>query len=70
VDPWFIVHSAPKEARLITTARQLNDSTPHYVVNEVKAALQERTSATVACLGLAFDADIHDLRESPAMEIA
>ncbi|RDE22567.1 UDP-N-acetyl-D-mannosamine dehydrogenase [Motiliproteus coralliicola] len=78
VDPWFIVSSAPEEARLIHTARTINDSKPSWVVEKVKAAVAdwlianpEKTvkDVTVACLGLAFKADIDDLRESPAMEI-
>lgn len=69
VDPWFIVHSAPELARLIAAARQVNDSKPEHVVEQVKKTLQTQPGAAVACLGLAFKADIDDLRESPAVEI-
>jgi UDP-N-acetyl-D-mannosaminuronic acid dehydrogenase len=69
VDPWFIVHSAPEQARLIRTAREVNDSKPHHVVNQVKAATAEFQQAVIACLGLAYKANIDDLRESPAMAI-
>ena len=37
VDPWFLVDSAPAEARLIRTAREVNDGKPGYVINRVKA---------------------------------
>lgn len=79
VDPWFIVDSCPEEARLIRTAREVNDSKPQWVLNQVKAALENahqanpgytRRDITVACLGIAFKPDIDDLRESPALGIA
>lgn len=78
VDPWFIVSKTPDEAKLIQTARRVNESKPKWVVNKVKLAicdfLQEnpdKTSQeiTIACYGLAFKPDIDDLRESPAMQI-
>jgi UDP-N-acetyl-D-mannosaminuronic acid dehydrogenase len=69
VDPWFIVDSAPDEARLIRTARVVNDSKPHWVVERVERAAARFKEPVIACLGLAFKANIDDLRESPAVEI-
>lgn len=69
VDPWFIVDSAPETARMIRTAREINDSKPSYVIDKVKAAADEFKRPVVACLGLAFKPDIDDLRESPALDI-
>lgn len=69
VDPWFIVAAAPQEARLIRMAREVNDSKPHRIVSQVCAAATSLKKPVIACLGLAFKADVDDLRESPAMEI-
>ncbi|QHM72881.1 UDP-N-acetyl-D-mannosamine dehydrogenase [Mixta intestinalis] len=78
VDPWFIVAQNPELARLIRTAREVNDAKPHWVLNQVKAAVADcltnsgkrASELTIACFGLAFKPNIDDLRESPAMEIA
>lgn len=79
VDPWFIVSRTPELARLIRSARQVNDGKPGWVIHKVKLAIAEYLQAnpdktvkdvTIACYGLAFKADIDDLRESPALNIA
>lgn len=79
VDPWFIVSKTPEEARIIHTARKVNDAKPQWVINKVKLAIADFLQAnptktakdvTIACYGLAFKPDIDDLRESPALNIA
>ena len=73
VDPWFIVDSAPNSAKLIRTAREVNDNKPHYVIARVESLIRDIKKETrppvIACMGLAFKPDIDDLRESPAIEI-
>lgn len=69
VDPWFMVHAAPKEAHLIRTARSVNQMKPRHVVNKIKQAVQAGSYTTIACLGLTYKANSDDLRESPALLI-
>jgi UDP-N-acetyl-D-mannosaminuronic acid dehydrogenase len=70
VDPWFFVEKAPDITNLIRTAREVNDAQPHYVVNLVRKAVGgELKGKRVAALGLAYKANVDDVRESPAVEI-
>ncbi|MGC0932017.1 UDP-N-acetyl-D-mannosamine dehydrogenase [Pantoea agglomerans] len=78
VDPWFIVAQNPELARLIRTAREVNDAKPQWVLDQVKTALADcltqtgkrASDITIACFGLAFKPNIDDLRESPAVGVA
>ncbi|MFX4237779.1 UDP-N-acetyl-D-mannosamine dehydrogenase [Aliarcobacter butzleri] len=75
VDPWFIVHAGGETAKMIRTAREVNNYKTEWVIEKIKnAALkfgnENGRKAKVACMGLAFKPDIDDLRESPALYIA
>lgn len=77
VDPWFIVALDPERSRLIRTARAINDHKPNWVIDKIKQAVADCATAsdrkpselTIVCFGLAFKADVGDLRQSPALAI-
>ena len=79
VDPWFIVNSAPEEARLIRTAREVNDSKPLWVVEKIKQAInaylrghpkKRIEDVTVGIIGgLGYKPGTDDIRNSPALKI-
>jgi UDP-N-acetyl-D-mannosaminuronic acid dehydrogenase len=70
VDPWFLVHADPANTPLIRTAREVNDAKVDYVIERATAMIAACPGMAVACLGLAFKANIDDFRESPALKAA
>jgi len=70
VDPWFFVEAAPDIAKLIYSARRVNDDQPDFVVELLKKNIENLADKNITVLGLAYKPDVDDLRESPAVEIA
>ncbi|WKK86009.2 UDP-N-acetyl-D-mannosamine dehydrogenase [Marivirga arenosa] len=74
VDPWFIVSEFPEEAKIIRSAREINNYKTNWVIEKVKNSslkfeLKHERKPKIACMGLAFKPDIDDLRESPALNV-
>lgn len=69
VDPWFVVEAAPDLAKLIATARIVNDGMPAHIVQLVRAGLNDLTDAVIVTLGTTYKADVTDIRESPAVRV-
>jgi UDP-N-acetyl-D-mannosaminuronic acid dehydrogenase len=69
VDPWFIVDSARDVTPLIQAARGVNDGKPHHVADLVAQAARGKAKPVLACLGLAYKADVDDFRESPSVDV-
>ncbi len=70
VDPWFLVSADPQNTPLIRTAREVNDGKTDHVIANATALIEAHPGVPVACLGLAFKANIDDFRESPALKVA
>ncbi len=69
VDPWFLVESAPDITSLISSARKVNDSQPHFVVEWIERKLGNLSDKRMCVLGLTYKPDVDDFRESPAVDV-
>lgn len=70
IDPWFLVEKFPKITRLISMARERNDSKPIWVANKVDRILKQDKTKKIGVLGLAYKPNTDDLRESPSINLA
>lgn len=69
VDPWFIVQSSPN-AKMISMAREINDSMPEHIFKCIQAELSHITGKKRICiLGMSYKANVDDVRESPIIHL-
>jgi len=76
-DPMYLAWKARVhgfEARFIELADQTNRYMPHYVVDKIARALNDRRQSLkgsrLLLIGLAYKKDVSDTRDSPAFEVA
>lgn len=72
IDPFYLTWKAREygqHTRFIELAGEINTSMPHYVLSRAAEALNARRKAIngskILLLGLAYKADVDDMRESP-----
>jgi UDP-N-acetyl-D-glucosamine dehydrogenase len=76
IDPFYLSWKAKEydfSTRFIQLAGEINTAMPHYVIEKVAEALNERSrsikGARILILGVAYKKDVDDVRESPALEV-
>lgn len=68
VDPWFVVEKNPKEAKIISLARTINDAMPNYVAGKINNIIGNIPGIKkIAILGITYKPDVDDIRESPIL---
>ena len=76
VDPYYLIERAKKtgfDHKFLRTARTINNSMPEYTVDLLSEALNEiklpMNGTPIGVLGVAYKADVDDVRESPSIKI-
>jgi UDP-N-acetyl-D-mannosaminuronic acid dehydrogenase len=68
IDPHFLAEKSSK-SRIVTLAREINESMPAHVVKIARKILKEIENPTITILGLAYKGNVDDVRESPSFKI-
>lgn len=76
IDPLYLswkLKSVKYNARIIDLASEINTNMPRYVVQRIQNALNDQAKAiqgsNLFVLGVAYKANVSDIRESPALDV-
>jgi UDP-N-acetyl-D-mannosaminuronic acid dehydrogenase len=69
VDPTFLIAAAPELATLVRTARETNAAQPARVVGRALGLVAGAEAPRIGVLGVAYKADVGDVRETPATAV-
>lgn len=72
VDPWFLVGDYPRLTPLVSTALEINESMPKYVLNRIHEIMEIhgiKDKKKVGIYGLTYKANVDDTRESPTIQL-
>jgi UDP-N-acetyl-D-glucosamine dehydrogenase len=77
IDPFYLTWKAREyelSTRFIELAGEINSSMPHYVVDRLAVALDERLSmplsnTKILIIGVSYKRNVGDMRESPALKL-
>lgn len=76
IDPFYLTwkaHAMGLPTRFIELAGEVNEGMPHYVIERVMLGLNSQgkpfKGARVLVLGVAYKANVNDVRESPALKV-
>lgn len=70
VDPWFLVEKYRENANLIKAARQMNESKPLWIKEQIMEAIGRDKNRKIGILGMSYKPNIDDMRESPSLVLA
>ena len=68
IDPLFLAEKTSK-SKIVTVAREINNYMSFHVLKLAKEMIKDIKNPTITLLGLAYKANIDDIRESPALKI-
>jgi UDP-N-acetyl-D-glucosamine dehydrogenase len=76
IDPFYLTWKARQyglHTRFIELAGEINNDMPHWVINKVTGALNDRgrsiKGSRILVLGISYKKDVDDMRESPAVRL-
>ena len=72
VDPWFLVGDYPDIVNIISGAREVNDSMPRYIFDNIHEIMKDnniKDYSKVGLYGMTYKENVDDMRESPTLQL-